>query len=256
MKKIFITIMGLLAANVLLAQPQYSVNPPTFTAEDEITLTVDVSGTSLANYDGDVWIWSWIAEGCSASCDAPTNIDPAGNENTEGALMTRDLGNPNIYTKTLVLSAFFNKPPSEIKKFGLKLKSASWGDGKQSDVDIVISVEPLIFTPRLNRIFPTKVTKDDVVTLYLDQSQATDLDLKYELSDFSISITGHDAEGNEVGSAIVNADAVNQGNGVHYYRILPTFSLESSDIAYIRYRFISKDDTNIQSDEFELVFFN
>lgn len=243
----------MISAEVLVAQPTYTVDPPSFTAEDEITITVDVSKTSLKDYAGDVWMWAWIAEGCSASCDAPTNINPAGGDDTDDALMTRDAENPNVYRITLVPADFYGKTPAEIKKMGFKLKSADWSDGKQTDSDVVLTVDPLVFVPKVNRIFPTKVTKEDAVTLYLDQSVAPTPDLKYAISDFTISIQAFDEAGNEVG-AIGNADMVNAGDGLHYLRIIPTFTFGVSDINSIKYRFTSKNG-DVESDEYTLVFF-
>lgn len=252
MKKLFLLLVLAALSPAVLAQT-YTTNPPSFTAEDEVTITVDVTGRTLAGYTGDVWMWSWIAEGCSASCDAPTNVDPAG-AGAADAKMTRV--SENVYQITFVPSTFFNKSPSEIKRIGIKLKSQSWSDGKQSDNDVLINVDPLIFTPKVNRIFPTKVTKDDVVTLYLDQAAATVPALKYQTGAFTVSITAYDAEGDPVGTPIADRTTVNAGNGLHYLRILPTYTFDTSDIASIRYRFTSVTDDDIQSEEFTVVFFN
>jgi hypothetical protein len=235
-----------------VAQPTYEVSPPAFTAEDEITITVNVSKTSLAGYAGDVWMWAWIAEGCSSGCDAPTNVNPA-NATAADALMTRDEVNPDVYRITLVPSEFYKKAPSELKKMGFKLKSVDWSDGKQTDSDVVLSIDPLIFTPKVNRIFPTKVTKDDIVTLYLDQSTATNPALKYHLGDFKVTISAFDADGAQIGS-VEDLTVVNAGNGLHYVRILPTYTFAISEIESIRYRFSSVVG-NVSSDEFSFVFF-
>ena len=253
MKKLLTIIACISGLGTALAQPTYTVSPPTFTAEDNITITVDVSNTTLKDYSGKVWMWAWIAEGCSSSCDAPTNVNPANDENAKDAEMTRDPENANKYSISLVPSDFYGKAPSEIKKMGFKLKSADWGDGKQSDSDVVLNVEPLIFVPKINRIFPTKVTKDDVVTLYLDQTQALNLDLKYAITDFTVTVTAYDDEDALLGT-LEDVDVVNAGNGLHYLRIIPTFNFESANVNSIKYRFTGKT-VEIQSDEFSLVFF-
>jgi hypothetical protein len=249
-RKILAAAVFSAVAMVAYSQPTYTVSPPSFTAEDEVTITVDVTKTTLKDYTGDVWMWAWISDGCPTGCDAPTNVDPAGAAQND-ALMTRVA--PNVYSISIVPSVFYNKPPSQIKRIGFKLKTISWGDGKQSDSDVLITVEPLIFTPRINRVFPTKVTKNDFVTLYLDQSVATNLDLKYSTDDFSISIKAYNGT-TEVGS-LDNVNTVNESPGLHYLRILPTFTLEAQDITSIKYRFTSKSDPDLKTDEFELVFF-
>jgi hypothetical protein len=251
-KKLLFITAALITINIsVYAQPTYTVSPPSFTAEDEITITVDVSNTSLKDYAGDVWMWAWISEGCPSGCDAPTNVDPAGSEKTDDATMTRV--SANVYSITIVPSAFYKKPPSQIKRIGFKLKSVSWSDGKQTDSDVLINVDPLIFTAKVNRVFPTKVTKDDVVTLYLDQNAATDPNLKYALDDFSVTVKAYDGN-TEVGS-VVDVNTVNAGDGIHYLRVLPTFTLNADNITSIRYRFKSKANQALQSSEFELVFF-
>jgi hypothetical protein len=253
MTKLILSIIGSTLSLACLAQPTYTTNPQSFTAEDEVTISVNVTGTSLAGYTGDVWMWAWIAEGCASGCDAPTNINPAGNDQTKDAKMIRDANNPNLYSLTLVPSAFYKKAPSEIKKIGLKLKSASWNDGKQSDSDILISVEPLVFTPKINRVFPTKATKDDAITLYLDQKLSTDLSLKYQLSDFTISIKAYNENNVQVGLT-KEYDAINSGDGLHYSRIIPSYTFGVASINAIKYQFKSKAG-NVQSEEFSLLLF-
>ncbi len=256
MKKYIITIIVFLTIHLYgLAQPTYTASPSPFTAEDEVTLTIDVTGTSLAGYTGDVWVWAWISKGCSAACDAPTNIDPAGAANTDDAKMTRDESNADVYSITFVPTAFFGKSPAQLQQFGFKLKSESWGDGKQSDNDILIDIEPLIFVPKINRNFPTKVTENDVVSLYLDQSFAENLDLKYDLSDFTLEVIAYDTDGVQVGTTLL-LDAKNEGDGIHSGSVLPTFSFvtNGTSIAKIAYKFISKNNSAIESDTYEVTF--
>lgn len=255
MKKFLFVLLAVVAMCTSVQAQLYTINPPAFTAEDEITITVNLAGTGkLDTYEGDLYLWAWVAEGCTAAnCDAPTNISPA----TPGialAKLTRDQANPDIARITLVPSAFYGRSPSEIKKMGFLVKGADWGDGQTTDG--VFSVDPLVFTPRVNRIFPTKVTKDDVVTLYLDQAAATNLDLKYQTGSFTISVTAYNSSGDAVGTAITDRATVNAGNGLHYLRVLPTYTFGTTDIASLKYKFTNLTDEDIESDEFELVFFN
>ena len=255
MKRYIIAIIVFLTIHLNGFTQTYTANPSPFTAEDEVTLSIDVTGTSLEGYTGDVWMWAWISKGCSAGCDAPTNIDPAGGTDTDAAKMTRDENNGDVYTITFVPTAFFAKSPAELQQFGFKLKSESWGDGKQSDNDVVIDIEPLIFVPKINRNFPSKVTEDDVVTLYLDQSFAEDFDLKYELGDFTLEVMAYDADGAQVDVTLV-IDAKNEGSGIHSGSVLPTFNYATGgiSIAKIAYKFISKNNAAIESDTYEVTF--
>ncbi|MEO1654938.1 MAG: hypothetical protein AAFU64_15430 [Bacteroidota bacterium] len=219
MKKLLFTLILSFGFSLgLWAQPVVSTEPASFTAEDEITLTVDVTGTSLAGHTGDVWIWAWISEGCSADCDAPTNINPA-TPDQDAAKMSRSESNPDVYTITFVPTSFYGKAPSELVRLGFKLKSADWGDGKQSDNDAFLDVDPLEFVPAVNRVFPSKVTQDDAVSLYLDQTLAETQELQFATGDFSVEIKAYDANGNELDS--MQKDATNQGSGGHLVRIIP-----------------------------------
>src|SRR5690606_19847500 len=108
-------------------------------ADQPIKITIDVSGTSLDHYawnntTNPIWLWTWIAEGCTENCDALSNIDPA-TDAQDVAKVTRINTNPDIYEIEITPTEFFNKPASELKKIGLKLKTRSWADNKQTDND-------------------------------------------------------------------------------------------------------------------------
>lgn len=255
MKKIlFLSIAFWLIALSARAQ-QYSISPQSFTAEDNITITVNFTGTPLANYAGDIYIWSWVSLGCPSNCDAPTNVNPANPDSQADAKLTRDAVNPNLYTISFRPTTFYNRVPAQIQRIGFIFKGADWSNG-QTSPDILVNVEPLVFTPKVNRIFPTKVTKDDVVTLYLDQAAAANLDLKYQTGNFTIDVTAYNAEGEEVGTSIEGRVLTNAGNGLHYFRILPTYTFDSSEVASVKYRFHSVANAEVESEEFELIFFN
>lgn len=113
-------------------------NPAFPKAGEPVTITVDVSGTSLDGFAWDdetnpVWIWTWIENG-NGDADAPTNINPATSAQ-DAAKATRISVNPDVYQITFTTATFFNKPASEIKRIGLKLKSRDWSDNKQTDND-------------------------------------------------------------------------------------------------------------------------
>ena len=263
MKNIFKIL--LLALLPLAATGQtVTTNPGVFTAEDEVTLTVDVTGTSLAGHTGDVWIWAWIAEGCSTNCDAPTNIDPAGGENTEAAKVTRDESNPNVYRITFTPVDFFGKAPSEIGKIGLKLKSQSWGDGEQTDNDLTVAVQPLIFIPTENRTFPVKFTDEDVVTLFFDQNLTSSSGMKSVTEIYAyLFVSGQNVDGtdfqdvpkaqwSDVGST-PELKLTDRGDGLYSISLIPEVFFdvtEGATITKISYIFRDTEGT-VQSDTFE-----
>jgi hypothetical protein len=251
MKKVFSILLLVSVCYISsIAQPVVSINPAVFTAEDEITITVDVTNTGLKDYSGDVWLWSWIDQGCSANCDAPTNVNPATPAQAAAQAM-RDPNNANIYTLTFVPEVFYNKSPSEIKRIGLILKGQDWSNG-QTSPNAYADVQPLIFVPSVNRTFPSKVSKRDVVSLYLHQPEASDPALKYQTGSFSIEVKAYDGAV-QVGSTIT-VDATNEGDGVHAGRIIPINDFGVNTITKITYQFISNEDSDVKSGVFEAAF--
>ncbi|MBK6267275.1 T9SS type A sorting domain-containing protein [Marivirga sp. S37H4] len=136
MLKFKLLLFFILTTRVVQAQTVIT-NPTIPQASEEVTFTVNSEGTSLEGYTGDVWIWTWLNENCTTGCDAPTNVNPATDAQSD-ALMTRSEANPDVYTITFVPVDFFNKPVEEITQIGLKLKSVDWADNKQTDTDLFV----------------------------------------------------------------------------------------------------------------------
>lgn len=141
---IFLSLFFIVAVQIFAAGQRVTTNPVFPGADQSVTITVDVSGTSLDGYDWDntarpVYIWTWIAEECTSSCDAPTNVNPA-TAAQAAAKCTRVSVNPDKYQITFTPTTFFNKPASSIKKIGLKLKTTDWNDNKQTDIDQFITM--------------------------------------------------------------------------------------------------------------------
>ncbi len=112
-------------------------------ANQPVTITVDVTGTSLANFtaydavSNPVYIWSWIKKPGVPDADAPTNVNPATSAQ-DAAKCTRL--STNVYSITFTPTTFFNKVAADIPRIGLKLKTKNWSDNKQTDVDKFIDL--------------------------------------------------------------------------------------------------------------------
>lgn len=152
-------------------------------ADQPVTITVDVTGTSLNNLAWDnstnpVWIWTWIAEGCSSNCDAPTNVNPA-TAAQDAAKVARVSVNPDRYQITFTPTTFFNKPASQIKKIGLKLKTRDWNGGKQTDNDRFIEFATG-FTVNFSQpvVFPVFKNQGEQISITANASTASALTLK------------------------------------------------------------------------------
>lgn len=176
---------------ILLLVPQLTwaqvvtTNPAFPVANQPVTITVDVTGTSLANftaYDANtnpVFIWTWIKKTGSADFDAPSNVNPASSNTTltNAAKCTRQ--STNVYQITFTPTTFFNKTAADIPRIGLKLKTNNWSDNKQTDVDKFID-----FTSGFNATFTTPTTTSflkntgDQFPITINASESATLTLK------------------------------------------------------------------------------
>ena len=138
MKSIFTPFLLLLTA-FSFGQADPIIEPSFFAADEEITITYDVSGTSLSNLD-DAWIWMWVP---GEGIDAPSNINPASSysEATHPAKFTKSTGDggKTLFSITLTPSQFLNTDPANIKSIGMLLKGNDWSDGQTSDYITEIS---------------------------------------------------------------------------------------------------------------------
>jgi 1,4-alpha-glucan branching enzyme len=181
MKILFCTVLMFWAV-VALSQT-VTTNPPIPRADEPVTITVNVTGTSLNGYSWNngtspVWIWAWIAEECTSNCDAPTNINPATSAQ-DAAKVTRISTNPDVYQITITPTTFFNKPASEIKKIGLKLKTVNWNDNKQTDNDrFVTFFSGFVVNITQPSVFPLFKSQGETVSITANASEVSDLTIK------------------------------------------------------------------------------
>ncbi|HYF70035.1 MAG TPA: alpha-amylase family glycosyl hydrolase [Ohtaekwangia sp.] len=169
-------IVGVASAQVVTTDPFFPKS------DEQITITVDVTGTSLDNFawnneTNPVWIWAWIEEGCTSNCDAPTNVNPATSAQNL-AKATRVSTNPDKYQITFTPTVFFNRPSAELKKIGIKLKSRDWNDNKQSDNNRFIELDQQFTVSFASQLFePIFVNQNDALTITAYASEVSDLRL-------------------------------------------------------------------------------
>ncbi len=164
MKKILFLITTVLAGGFAFAQSA-SVSPSSFTAEDQITITFDLTGVALGSGGEDVYIWGFVP-GC---CGSPLNDQNGfgwGNSNP-AAKLTR-IGTSSKFTYTLTPTSYMNKTAAQIgAQFGFLAKNQN---GSRQTQDFTFPVDPLTFTATAFRPFPSKFTQDDVVTFFMDKN--------------------------------------------------------------------------------------
>ena len=165
MKKILFLITVLVASLTGFSQATASVSPKSFTAEDQITITFDLTNANFGGLGEDVYIWGFVP-GC---CGSPLNDQNGFNfGNSNPAAKCTRVGTSKIFTYTLTPTAYMQKTAAQIgAQFGCLAKNQN---GSKQTGDFTFPVDPLTFTPSVFRPFPSKFTQDDVVTFFMDKN--------------------------------------------------------------------------------------
>jgi hypothetical protein len=191
MKRILVfSAILLMSATAALAQcgninlANLTVTPAVFTAEDVITVTVDLTGTCIAS-DGvssmKVWMFS---PGC---CGALTQGDFC-NDTYSGAQFNGrnavSLGS-NRWSYTLRMTEVLDRPAGQISTFGIIFKASdrnpcTGAGGNRQTQDLILTPQPLTYTERFARLFPRLVTDEDVVTLYVNRALSNSSSIQAE----------------------------------------------------------------------------
>ena len=164
MKKVVLLLLSTVWAFDLMAQ--VVTTSPVFPKPDQpLTITVDVTGTSLDHFAWDninnpVYIWTWYKKN-GVSVDAPTNVNPATSMQA-GAKCNRISTNPDKYQITFTPTIFLNAPGPDLSQIGVKLKSRDWNENKQTDNDRYIT-----FSQGFNAIF----TQPTVSSIFKNQGE-------------------------------------------------------------------------------------
>lgn len=157
---------------------QVTTDPVFPIADQEVTITVDVSSTGLAGYSDDLWIWTWVDK-TSGDIDAPTNVNPA-TAAQSAALMTRSDSDGDIYTITFTPTTFFGVADDEIEKIGLLLKGADWSDGQTPDYDFDVLSDQFAVSFTSPSSFPILVDASTSIEVAIVASEASTLTLKVD----------------------------------------------------------------------------
>ena len=168
MRKFFILFISLVVANFAKSQTSGAVVttiPSSFTAEDQVKIIIDVSNVPNLRDKEPLYMWTW------APGEPPSGNGSWDNSN-EDRKLTKE--GPNKWSITLTPSSFYGKAPAEIKTISFLVKAKN-GSGDAKTDDIHLTVAPLVFVPSAFRTFPKIVGQNELITIYLDQSLATDI---------------------------------------------------------------------------------
>ncbi len=106
-----------------------TITPTLFHYNDQITVTYDVTGTSLANLT-QAWVWVWIP---GTTINATYNIDPATSAANPAMCTKSTVSGRILFTITFKPSDFFSSDISTQTQMGILLKGNDWPNGQTSD---------------------------------------------------------------------------------------------------------------------------
>ena len=138
MKKILTPFLLILISYFAQSQTP-TIEPTFFGADEEITITYDVTGTSLSALS-EAWIWMWVP---GEGIDAPSNINPANSNSsaTNPAKFTKSTGSGGevYFSITLTPTEFLETSIENIESIGMLLKGNDWSNGQTDDFIAEIS---------------------------------------------------------------------------------------------------------------------
>ncbi len=112
---------------------QPTIEPEFFAADEEITITYNVTGTNLSSLD-DAYMWMWLPN--VENGDAPSNINPADSdpEATDQAKLEKITENgQTLFRISITPTTFYNQSAENITEVGMLLKGNDWSDGQTVD---------------------------------------------------------------------------------------------------------------------------
>ncbi|MFZ9505021.1 MAG: hypothetical protein ACO263_10660, partial [Cyclobacteriaceae bacterium] len=148
----FILCLALLAQVPVFGQKvsvNPTVSPAVFLPSEPITVTYDVTGTSLANLSN-AWIWVWIP---GKNIDAKFNVNPA-TAAVDAAKFTKSTANnKTTWSITFKPSDFFTVSIANEKQMGVLIKAQDWSGGQSTDFILNFGFQTTLTSPSQSFVF-------------------------------------------------------------------------------------------------------
>src|SRR5579871_73833 len=173
-----------------------TISPALFRYSDQITVTYDVTGTSLSSLTA-AWVWIWMPGISGSATNATSNVNPATSNAplTNAAKCTKSTaGGKTTFSVTFMPSAFFSTDISSQTQIGILLKGNDWSNGQTSDyvVNFLIgnTFQTTLSSPTLNPLF---VNNGDSVIVQASASSSAKflLVVNGERFDSALSVTNY-----------------------------------------------------------------
>ncbi|NML20209.1 hypothetical protein HHL16_04960 [Pseudoflavitalea sp. G-6-1-2] len=216
MRKIFILMVSMLGATWLQAQT-ITFNPEAFTAEDEVIVTVDATGTPMAGKP-EAYIWIWAnKDAAGGQIDGLTNGSDFKNSKAE-AKMTNKGG--NIWEYKFTGTVMFGVDPGRLVHLQLLIKTKD--GGAQTPDSKKFNFDPIVFVPSPFRVFPDKVGEDDVVTVNFHQALAPTT-AEQRMTPQTVTVKLFDKDNVQIGD-VKTWNVKSDGNGAFSYSFIPSIT--------------------------------
>jgi 1,4-alpha-glucan branching enzyme len=157
-----------------------TIAPTLFHYNDPITVTYDVTGTSLASL-ADAWVWVWIPGNTAINAKYNTNPASANAALTVNAKCIKSVvSGKTLFAITFTPSTFFASDISTQIQMGILLKGNDWSNGQTSDY---------ISNFLIGNTFQTKLTSPLVQPLFVANGNSISVQATASAaSDFSLII--------------------------------------------------------------------
>ncbi len=225
MKKILFSILFLCAALYLNAESldiEPTITPTFFAADEEITISYDVTGTTMHDWT-EAWLWLWIPN--LNDLNAPSNVNPAASNATATtpAKFVKSVENGRqIFSITLTLTDFVNRPKADILSVGMLIKGNDWSDGQSKDyiTDMTTGFALKLLSPTGNFGF---YNASEPITISAITSQLATIEV---FIDGGLLTSGMNVDALEILHTII-------GDGsVHTIKVKATAGAESAEVTY------------------------
>jgi hypothetical protein len=211
MRKIILSLIAIIVAQLSFAQLNVTFSPATFTGEDQVTLTIDLSSTGMAG-ETEAYIWMFA----NKDADHSKYPDKDGFTNTawtnSPATAKMTFISANKFSFTLTGTDMFSPlTAGQLLHFQFLVKSQS--GSKQTNDSQKFPFAPISYVPSVYRIFPIRSDKDDMVSLFFYKNLTTDL-VETHMTPTTATIKLYDAGGTQVGSDVI-LPVTAQGDGLY-----------------------------------------
>ncbi len=225
MKKVLFSVLFLcfaLFSNAESLDIEPTITPSFFAADEEITISYDVTGTTMHDWT-EAWLWLWIPN--LNDLNVPSNVNPATSNATatNPAKFTKSTQDgKQIFSITLTLTDFVNRPKEDILSVGMLIKGNDWSDGQSKDyiTDITTGFALKLLSPTGNFGF---YNASENITISAITSQLATIEI---FLDGSLLTSSSNVDALETMHTIIG-----DGN-VHNIKVKASAGAESEEISY------------------------